>query len=101
VINEAMACGLPVLSSRNVGAAEDLVDDGVNGGHFDPENPDELAQLMVKISGLNFPLYAFSTASRRILEERAPLSAFGEGLLQLLQGAAFPKGALDSGPFKV
>jgi glycosyltransferase involved in cell wall biosynthesis len=31
VINEAMACGLPVLSSRNVGAAEELVDEGVNG----------------------------------------------------------------------
>jgi glycosyltransferase involved in cell wall biosynthesis len=99
VINEAMACGLPVLSSRNVGAAEELVDDGVNGGQFDPENPDEIAQLMLKISAHNFPLSAFSTASRRILEERAPLSAFGEGLLKLLQGAALPKGARDSGPF--
>jgi glycosyltransferase involved in cell wall biosynthesis len=98
VINEAMACGLPVLSSRNVGAAEELVDDGVNGGQFDPANPDEIAQLMLKISAHNFPLSAFSTASRRILEERAPLSAFGGGLLKLLHGAAFPKGARDSGP---
>ncbi len=31
VVNEAMACGLPVICSENVGAAYDLVEDGVTG----------------------------------------------------------------------
>lgn len=31
VINEAIACGLPVITTRKVGAAGDLVKDGING----------------------------------------------------------------------
>ncbi|MEA3366402.1 MAG: glycosyltransferase, partial [Candidatus Hydrogenedentes bacterium] len=31
VVNEALACGTPVLSTDNVGAAADLIRDGVNG----------------------------------------------------------------------
>lgn len=31
VVNEAMACGVPVVCSENVGAAYDLVDEGVTG----------------------------------------------------------------------
>jgi glycosyltransferase involved in cell wall biosynthesis len=36
VINEAMACGLPVLASSRCGAVLDLVFPGVNGFVFDP-----------------------------------------------------------------
>lgn len=85
VINEAMACGLPILSSDNVGAAEELVDDGVNGWRFDATDVGALADLMSRISGFEFPLSNFSSASRRILEERAPTIAFGKGLEGLLQ----------------
>jgi glycosyltransferase involved in cell wall biosynthesis len=85
VINEAMACGLPILSSHNVGAAEELVDDAVNGWKFDPENVGEMAQLMAGISAADFPLSAFSIASRRILEERCPTQVFGRGLAELLK----------------
>jgi glycosyltransferase involved in cell wall biosynthesis len=84
VLNEAMACGLPILSGNNVGAAEELVDEGVNGWTFDAENVDEMARLMGKISAFNFPLSAFGTASARILEERCPTAAFGRGLAELL-----------------
>ncbi len=31
VVNEALACGVPVLVTANVGAAPDLLEDGVNG----------------------------------------------------------------------
>ena len=31
VINEAMACGLPILAGKTIGSAIDLVEDGVNG----------------------------------------------------------------------
>ncbi|MBU3956518.1 glycosyltransferase family 4 protein [bacterium] len=42
VVNEAMACGLPILSSVFAGATRDIVKDGVNGYSFDPNNIDEL-----------------------------------------------------------
>jgi 1,2-diacylglycerol 3-alpha-glucosyltransferase len=42
VVNEAMACGLPILVSRTVGSAEDLVVPGLNGYHFDPTSVQEL-----------------------------------------------------------
>ena len=85
VINEAMACGLPILSGNNVGAAEELVDEGVNGWTFDAENVDEIARLMGRISAFNFQLSAFGAASARILEERCPTAAFGQGLAELLR----------------
>ena len=34
VINEAMASGMPVLSTSSIGSAYDLVEDGVNGTHL-------------------------------------------------------------------
>jgi glycosyltransferase involved in cell wall biosynthesis len=43
VVNEAMACSLPVIVSRNAGCAEDLVKHGQNGFVFDPEDAAELA----------------------------------------------------------
>jgi 1,2-diacylglycerol 3-alpha-glucosyltransferase len=46
VVNEAMACGLPVLVSSTVGSAEDLVVPGENGFHFDPRSSTELADHM-------------------------------------------------------
>jgi glycosyltransferase involved in cell wall biosynthesis len=86
VINEAMACAVPILSSRNVGAAEELVDDGVNGWKFDATNFEEIADLMLRVSDPEFPLSDCGDASRRILEERAPASAFGKGLAGILAG---------------
>lgn len=43
VVNEAMACGLPVLVSNAVGCAEDLVVEGANGWLFNPGDTDALA----------------------------------------------------------
>jgi 1,2-diacylglycerol 3-alpha-glucosyltransferase len=46
VVNEAMACGLPVLVSRTVGAAHDLVVDGENGFTFDPQSEGEICKAL-------------------------------------------------------
>ncbi len=46
VVNEAMACGLPVVVSETVGSAEDLVLPGDNGFHFDPTRPETLAEAL-------------------------------------------------------
>jgi glycosyltransferase involved in cell wall biosynthesis len=42
VVNEAMASGCPVVVSRNVGCASDLVIPGQTGYRFGPKNLDEL-----------------------------------------------------------
>jgi len=73
VINEAMASGLPILSSKNVGAAEELVQEGVNGFSFDPENVDELAALMGRVAAMSpEERVAMGEASRRLIAEWGP-----------------------------
>ena len=82
VINEAMACGLPILSSINVGAAEELVDVGVNGWTFEPTDTAQIAILISRVSTLpDKHLQEMGQASQQILEERCQTSAFGKGLL--------------------
>lgn len=49
VVNEALACGLPVIVTNRAGCAKDLVQDGISGWNFDPESSDELAALMQKV----------------------------------------------------
>jgi glycosyltransferase involved in cell wall biosynthesis len=51
VCAEALACGVPVLAAR-ITAAADLIEPGVNGGLFDPEDEDELT---ARISDLQDP----------------------------------------------
>ena len=86
VINEAMACGLPILSSANVGAAEELVENGVNGWAFDATDVGQIVEAMKRIAALEFEgIRGLEQASVRILEERCPTEVFGQGLKDLLR----------------
>lgn len=49
VVNEAMAAGLPVLVSNQVGAADDLVEGQDTGYIFDYKSTAELAELMARL----------------------------------------------------
>lgn len=49
VVNEAMACGLPVLVSDHCGCVDDLVQDEKNGYRFDPNQPDQLADRIGRL----------------------------------------------------
>lgn len=49
VVNEAMACGLPVLVSDRCGCVADLVQHGQNGFVFNPAQPDQLTHWLVQI----------------------------------------------------
>jgi len=46
VVNEAMACGLPVISSAAAGCVADLVESGWNGRVVSPGDVDQLASAM-------------------------------------------------------
>jgi glycosyltransferase involved in cell wall biosynthesis len=85
VINEAMASGLLVLSSRNVGAAEELVVEGKTGYLFDPKSVDEMAAALVKAVPMEpEERLAMGRAAYERVERMAPLKVFGEGLAKLL-----------------
>jgi glycosyltransferase involved in cell wall biosynthesis len=49
VVNEAMSIGLPVLGSRHSQAVEELVEDGVNGWTFVPNQPDAVDEVLERI----------------------------------------------------
>ncbi len=87
VLNEAMACGLPILSSRNVGAAEELVKHGPNGFVFDANNVAEMAQYLECVARLDrHKLAAMGAASSSILDETCPTKAFGKGIFGVVAG---------------
>lgn len=50
VINEAMACSLPVITTSAVGAARDLVKDGWDGFVIEPGDVEELYQRMKELA---------------------------------------------------
>ena len=85
VINEAMASGLPVLSSRNVGAAEELVVDGKTGFLFDPRDANSIAESLFRMFSMSEPARRkMGVEAREMLERKAPNRAFGEGLAKVL-----------------
>lgn len=49
VVNEAMACGLPVVVGDRVGSSEDLVKDGKNGYVFESGNSKDLFMSLLKL----------------------------------------------------
>ena len=53
VVNEALACGLPVMLSTKCGCAEDLVDIDKNGFLFDPTSEPEIADCLTRMAALS------------------------------------------------
>jgi glycosyltransferase involved in cell wall biosynthesis len=73
VVNEAMACGLPVLVSDQCGCASTLVRQGENGWQFSPRRPEELTEAMVRMSAQSPQSHAkMAEASRSIIREWSP-----------------------------
>jgi glycosyltransferase involved in cell wall biosynthesis len=89
VVNEAMAAGLPVLVSNRCGCYEDLIIEGVNGFGFDPENPQQLTELMCKISSGGFNLAEMGKAALAHIQKFSP-DYFAQGLIQAVNYALSP-----------
>ncbi|NER26930.1 MAG: glycosyltransferase family 4 protein [Symploca sp. SIO1C4] len=86
VVNEAMAAGLPVLISNRCGCFEDLVIEGINGFGFDPENPKQLTDLMLKISSGEIDLNKMGQAALKHIQKFSP-DYFAQGLIQAVKYA--------------
>ncbi|OGP75341.1 MAG: hypothetical protein A2W09_07220 [Deltaproteobacteria bacterium RBG_16_50_11] len=79
VVNEALAMGVPILCSDNVGARDSLVRTGVNGYVFEPDNAEGLAYLMHRLAADEAEWRRFAEASGRIAME-GDVSRFAEGV---------------------
>ncbi|MEH1827702.1 MAG: glycosyltransferase family 4 protein [Nostoc sp.] len=86
VVNEAMAAGLPVLVSNRCGCYEDLIIEGVNGFGFDPENLQQLTQLMLKISSTDIDLQKIGEAALEHIQKFSP-EYFAQGLMEAVEYA--------------
>ena len=86
VVNEAMAAGLAVLVSNRCGCFEDLVVEGVNGFGFDPQNSQQLTNLMLTISSESFDRQKMGQAALEHIQKFSP-EYFAEGLVQAFKYA--------------
>jgi glycosyltransferase involved in cell wall biosynthesis len=87
VVNEAMACGLPVLVSRRCGCAYDLVDEGLNGFTFDPFDIERLAELMLRMAAMSESERQTMGGHSRKRIERLGTTAFANGLADAMRAA--------------
>jgi 1,2-diacylglycerol 3-alpha-glucosyltransferase len=86
VVNEAMACGLPVLVSKHCGCVPELVHIGENGYLFDPEDTVELANLMLSMSTGRVDIAKMGRASLETISNWG-LERFSQGLFGAIQAA--------------
>jgi glycosyltransferase involved in cell wall biosynthesis len=98
VINEAMASGLPILSSKNVGAAEELLHEGVNGFSFDPTSVEDLAAALERLAELPCTeREAMGAVSKSIISNWGP-ERFAQGVREAV-GVAMTRPSKRAGIF--
>ncbi len=97
VVNEAMACGLPVLCSRLAGACDELVSEGSGGNGFctDPREPSELARALREALGAP-DLRARGARSRERIASFGP-ARMAEDMRRAIRSTLAPE-ALPSAP---
>jgi glycosyltransferase involved in cell wall biosynthesis len=72
VVNEAMACGMPVLVSERCGSAADLVIENENGYTFDPFDVKEMASKMNEFVVKPEIIGQFGLKSKQIIQNFSP-----------------------------
>jgi glycosyltransferase involved in cell wall biosynthesis len=82
VLNEAAASGLPIVATEGVGAAHDLVEEGVNGFRVPADDAPALADALRRLAEDPELRHAAGLASRRIVERFTP-QAWARGVAQL------------------
>lgn len=72
VVNEAMACGLPVAVSNKCGCANELVKESVNGFTFNPSSVNEISETLIKFMNTELDLLKMGEASQEIIQTYSP-----------------------------
>ncbi|QKZ13638.1 glycosyltransferase family 1 protein [Spirosoma sp. KUDC1026] len=80
VVNEAMACGLPVIVSDRCGCVADLVDNGKTGFVFDPAQPDQLTYHLRQFMDGQVDVAKLSRAAKERIAHYSPAAVAGEML---------------------
>jgi glycosyltransferase involved in cell wall biosynthesis len=98
VVNEAAACGLPLLVSDRAGCVETLVPDpeGTTGLRFDPLDEDEMTAALAWMAGL--PEAERSAMGRRaaeVVDDWGP-DRFASGMIDAISMAGGPGRPLPS-----
>lgn len=86
VVNEAMACGLPVIVSERCGCTPDLVVNGLNGMIFDPRNTNELVDCLNRMAQKQCDAQSMGKMSRQIISGWTP-RIFAENILKASNAA--------------
>lgn len=94
VVNEAVAMGVPILCSTNIGARDLLVRSGVNGFVFEPDNPVGLAYFMRRLASDEDEWRSFAEGSLR-LAPLADTQHFGAAVLRVVRGDAASAAGLE------
>ncbi|MCK4882490.1 MAG: glycosyltransferase, partial [Candidatus Omnitrophica bacterium] len=69
VLKEAMATGMPVISTRHSGIPE-LIEDGINGALVDERDVDALAGKIIDLAGRPEACREMGQAARKTVEQR-------------------------------
>jgi glycosyltransferase involved in cell wall biosynthesis len=94
VVNEAMACGLPIIVTSVAGCALDLVEDGWNGYVVPPRDGSRLANAMANLLGDAGRREEMGRRSRERIEAFSPV-AWARGMLEAAKWArqqSYPQG---------
>ena len=86
VIGQAMACGLPVIASRNSGGPE-LIDDGVNGFLIDARDDRTLADRLTDLYENPDRRHQIGAAARHTIERLHGWSAYADAVIDAYTSA--------------
>lgn len=85
VVVEAMSCGLPVICSNRYENPY-IVEDGINGFLFDPEDVEDIVLAIIKIANLSFSeRQTIGKRNRQICLERNTQEAFLKSYISLIE----------------
>jgi glycosyltransferase involved in cell wall biosynthesis len=84
VVNEAMACNLPVIITSVAGCASDLVQDRWNGFVIPPRDVSQLAPAMARLAGDSARRAEMGCRSRERIEDYSP-DAWANGMLEAVK----------------
>ena len=83
---EAMACGLPVITSRLEGVTDWIVEDGKNGSLFESVIRDDLGKALISVLKDEMLAHSLGLKARETVLERFSMGKVAEEYLELYRG---------------